>query len=451
MSLRKKVNTLITRGNKRSVEAKKNILGMLFLKGGNILIGLLLIPLTLNYVDSETYGLWIALSSMVAWVHFFDIGINNGLKNNLAQALACEDYVKARKYISTTYAILTLIFIPVMFLMLIIAPMLDWSLLLNICSGQAEGLLTSVSIIITYFCLHFIMNTINIVLLADQKPADASFRSFVQQLFSLIIIIILTKTTQGNLINLCLGLCASPLFVVAIFNITLFRGRYKKIAPALRMVDFRLAPTLMKLGVQFFVIQIAGIIQYQMINFLILRYFGASDVTSYNIGYKYFSILTMIWGILTTPLWVAFTDAIAKNEIEWIRSILKKYFKMFLVFSATGILMLGISGFVYKLWVGDAVSVSLNLSMWILVYCIVTMYSNIYVSFINGSGNLKIQTIACCLSPLVFLGVCFGLMNLEVGITSILIAAVVANFNGILLAPIQTYQIIRKYERKNRI
>ena len=444
-----KVLGFIRKGNSRSVKAKKNILWMLFIKGGNILIGLLLVPLTLGYVDSETYGLWMALSSMVAWIHFFDVGINNGLKNNLAQALAAGEYEKAKVYVSTTYAILCLIFVPLMVILLCVAPHINWESVLNLGQNQIEGLLASVCIIIAYFCVNFILNTINVVLLADQRPADASFRTFVQQLTSLLIIFILTKTTQGSLLNLCLALCASPLLIVTLFNITLFKGRYHKISPSLSHVDFRQAPVLMKFGIQFFIIQIAGIIQYQMINFLILRYFGATEVTAYNIGYKYFSVMTMIWSILTTPLWVAFTDALAKRDYLWIRNILRKYTLAFLLFCGAGIVMLLVSGWVYDIWVGNAVNISFNLSLWILAYNVVTMFSSIYVSFINGSGNLKIQTLACVISPLVFLGTCFGLMHLNVGLTSILIASIVANFNGIILAPVQTYSLIKKYEKSS--
>ena len=75
------------------------------------------------------------------------------------------------------------------------------------------------------------------------------------------------------------------------------------------------------------------------------------------------------------------------------------------------------------------------------------MFSGIYVSFINGTGQLKVQTIACCLSPIIFLLVCFGLMEVGFGIISILIASVVCNFNGIILAPIQTYYLIKRYDR----
>lgn len=442
------VKLFFQQGNERSIKAKKSILYMFFIKGGNIVIGFLLLPITLGYVDSETYGLWIALSSMVTWISFFDIGISNGLKNYLAQALAKKDYEKAKVYVSTTYAMLSIIFIPLMFLLLCIVPYIDWNSLLNLNTTQIEGLLISISIIICYFCINFILNTINVVLMADQRPADASFRTFLQQFVTLVIIFILTKTTHGNLINLCLALCASPVVVVILFNVTLFRGRYNKIKPSLKCIDFRQISDLMKLGVQFFVIQIAGIIQYQMVNFLILRYFGASEVTAYAISHKYFSVLIMIWGILTTPLWVAFTDAIANYDIQWIKRTLCKYLKVFITFIIAGIFMLLISEIVYKIWIGDNIIISFNISYLILIYTIVTMFSGLFVSFINGSGNLKVQTIACCFSPVVFLTVFYLLMNQGFGITSILIASVVCNFNGIFLAPIQSYYLIKRYENR---
>ena len=118
MNILEVIRNIITLGSERSVKAKKNIIGMLFFKGGNILIGLLIVPMTINYVDSENYGIWLTLSSMVAWMSFFNIGLNNGLKNKLGEALAKGDLLLGKKYVSTTYALLCLIFIPLMFIFL---------------------------------------------------------------------------------------------------------------------------------------------------------------------------------------------------------------------------------------------------------------------------------------------------------------------------------------------
>ena len=59
-----------------------------------------------------------------------------------------------------------------------------------------------------------------------------------------------------------------------------------------------------------------------MTNFLILRYFGGTEVTAYNVSYKYFNVLMMVWSILISPLWVGFTDAITKNDFKWITNVL---------------------------------------------------------------------------------------------------------------------------------
>lgn len=425
---------------------KKNVLLMMLYKGGSILIGLLLVPMTIGYVDSENYGIWLTLSSMVAWMSFFDVGLNNGLKNKLTECLATKNYALGKKYVSTTYAILSLIFIPLMLILLFIVPFISWESLLNISPKYGHSLLAAICILVVYFCLNFILSTINVVMMANQQPADASLRSLIQQITSLGIIYILTLTTNGSLINLCLALCASPLIIVAIFNMTLFHGKYSMLAPSFRDIDFQTAPSLMKLGVQFFIIQIASVIQWQMANFLIIRYFGATSVTEYNIAYKYFSVLAMLWGIFNTPVWAAVTDAIAKNDYLWIYNAIKKFLRLFFIFSFCGVLMLLVSPFVYDVWVGNKVSISLGLSAAVLVYNIVIMFGGIFVAVINGSGKLKIQMFACLFSPIVYLGCFFLFTNVfQWGIFSVIIAAIIANFNGLILAPLQCWSIIRNH------
>jgi O-antigen/teichoic acid export membrane protein len=96
-------------GHERSIQAKKHILGSFLLKGISILISLLLVPLTIDYLNPTKYGIWITLTSVIAWFSFFDIGLGNGLRNKFAIAKAKGDNDLARTYISTTYAIITII------------------------------------------------------------------------------------------------------------------------------------------------------------------------------------------------------------------------------------------------------------------------------------------------------------------------------------------------------
>lgn len=442
-------NRIYSQGTERSLKAKRNILYMLLIKGGNILIGFLLVPITLNYVDSETYGIWMTLSTMIAWISFFDIGINNGLKNKLTEAFVHKNYELCQKYVSTTYAILTIIFSIILILLLIVIPNINWPQVLNLPKSNFEVLFYSLCVLSIYFCVNFVASTINVILTADQRPADASFITFIQQTLSLLIIYILTLSTEGSLLNLCLGLCIAPIIVILIFNVILFKKRYRQISPKFVNVDFSVAPDLMKLGVKFFIIQIAGVIQYQLVNVILLRYYGGTSVTEYNIAFKYFSAINMVWTIFITPLWVGFTDALASKDFNWVRITINKYLRLYFAASLVCVTMLFLSPVVYKIWVGDAVNIDFNISLWTCLFTLAWMCSGLFVSFINGSGQVSLQMYACLLTPMLFLLLAYYSVKNDLPLYYIIIASLISNIYGVLIAPIQTYHILSRLEKRS--
>lgn len=444
-----KIKSYLTSGNERSVLAKKNIVWMFLIKGISIFIGLLLVPLTIHYVNTENYGIWITISSVVAWMSFFDIGLNNGLRNRFAEAKAKGEHALARQYVSTTYAMLCLIFIPLLIIFAVVNNFIDWDKVFNVNVIYAQELSVVLLIVVSYFCLRFILSTINIILTADQRPADASLRALCEQIVSLLIIFILTKTTQGSLTNLSIALCVAPILIIIVFNITLFKGRYKIYAPAFSHIKFSLLPNLFNLGVKFFIIQLAAIIQYQTSSIIIIRSWGAANVTDYHIAYKYFTILSMIMSIMITPVWSAVTEARTKGDNQWIIRTVNKYKKIFLIFAVGGIGMWLVSPYIYQLWLGKGtVNITYVLSFWMMIYVLTLMYGSIYVSVLNGIGALKIQFLSSIFSPFLFLCLCYIFINiLNMGIYAVLIASIISNFNGIVLAPLQYYKIFNKYKK----
>src|ERR1700755_3062645 len=87
---------MLNKGHSRSANARKNILASFLIKGCNIAISLILVPLTIHYVNPTQYGIWLTLSSIIGWFAFFDIGFGNGLRNKFAEAIAKDDHVLAR-------------------------------------------------------------------------------------------------------------------------------------------------------------------------------------------------------------------------------------------------------------------------------------------------------------------------------------------------------------------
>ena len=195
------ISNFFTKGNQRTLEAKKNITASFAIKGLSICINLALVPLTIHYVNPTQYGIWLTLSSIIAWFSFFDIGFGNGLRNKLAETKATGNIEKSKIYVSTTYAILFLIFTGVWLLFFGLNVFLDWTKLLNAPPAMADELSKLALIVFSFFCLRIVMKTINTVLIADQKPAKAAFFDMLGQLIALLVIFTLTKTTSGSLLN----------------------------------------------------------------------------------------------------------------------------------------------------------------------------------------------------------------------------------------------------------
>ena len=71
----------LTSQNVRTASVKKNILASILIKGISIFVSLLIVPITLGYVNSTLYGIWLTISSVMLWLNFFDVGLTLGLKN----------------------------------------------------------------------------------------------------------------------------------------------------------------------------------------------------------------------------------------------------------------------------------------------------------------------------------------------------------------------------------
>ena len=443
------LNNLLTKGHHRSIKAKKNIVASIFIRGLSIAISLVVVPITINYINPSRYGIWLTLSSIVGWFSFFDIGLSQGLRNKFAEAKAKGEDSLAQVYVSTTYAILAIIFFIIWAIFLIVNHFLDWSHILKISETMRAEVSTLAVIVFTYFCIQFVLRIITTLILADQQPAKSSLIDVLGQILSLAFIVILVKTTQGSLVKLGMVLCASPLLVLAGANIFLFKGVYKKYRPSVSKVKFSYAKGLFNLGLIFFIIQVAGIIQFQTANIIIARNFSTSDVTSYNIVYKYFGILNMVFVIFVTPFWSATTEAYLKNDILWIKNSIKKYNYLNILLALIGMLMLFFSDKVYILWLGKGkVDISFFLSLWGFVYFNVIMFGSKYVYFLNGISALRIQFWACVISPFLYVGIAIFLIKYyHMGVYALFIASIVGNFNAIIIAPLQYYMVIIKNKK----
>lgn len=397
-----RINIYFNRGNERSVAVKKNIAVSLVLKCISILISLQVVPLTIDYVNPTRYGIWLTLSSIIAWLSYFDLGFAHGFRNRFAEAKAKGDMKLAKEYVSTTYAVLFLLFSVILLITLVVNNYLNWSTILNIDSIYKNELSIVFSILACFLCLNIVANVFTTMLTADQKPALTSLVQMGGQVLAFGCVYLLTKTTVGSLSALAFAFSGIPSLLLLAVSIIMFQTkRYKIVAPSLRSIRFSLTRSILGLGGQFFVIMISMLFIFQFINIILSRVQGPEAVTQYNIAFKYFNVLNMVANIILTPFWSAFTDAYIKKDYDWMRSVLKKLEKLWLLCIPALLLMVICSDFMYKLWIGDYVVISFSLSVCMAIYVLCQTGGNVYMFLINGTSKVRLQLIVYLLFALI--------------------------------------------------
>lgn len=388
--------------NSRSITIKKNIIASFFLKGISILISLQVVPLTINYINSTKYGIWLALSSIIAWLAYFDFGFANGFRNRFSEARSNGDTLLAREYVSTTYAVLLILFSGIFLVTVLINSFLDWSSILNVDTAYYSELHTVFIILSLFFCLNIVGSIFTTMLTADQKPALASLIQTGGQVLAFIVIYIFTKTVPGSLTVLAFAFMGIPCVLLIIVSVIMFRwGKYKAVSPAIRFVRLSLIKSIIVLGGQFFIIMLSILLIFQFVNVIISRVEGPEAVTQYNIAYRYFNVLNMLAIIILTPFWSAFTDAYIKKDFCWMKKMVKKLEYMWLLCIPILIIMILCSDFLYKYWIGNSVSIPLSLSISMALYILFQTMGNVYMYLINGTSRVRLQLIVYLLIAII--------------------------------------------------
>jgi O-antigen/teichoic acid export membrane protein len=432
-----------SRGHQRSINAKRNIAASFVVRGVSIAVSFLLVPMTIGYVNPTRYGIWLTLSSVIAWFSFFDIGFSNSLRNRFAEAKAAGNNDQARAYISTIYASLGIIFFTVWALFMVVNQFLDWTAILNTPPEMGSELSSLALIVVSFFCIQIVLKTISTVIIADQKPAKSAFYDMIGQVLTLLIVFVLTKYTQHSLLYLGLAVGISPVAVLMIASAVLYRTEYRHYAPSISFVDFRLIADILDLGLKFFIIQIAAIVIYQTNNIVISQVCGPQDVTVYNIAYKYFGVLTMAFSIVLAPFWSAYTEAKILADYQWMNNILKKLVRAWLGLSVAAGVLLVISPLVYHVWVRDAVTVPFSVSAAVFMYVVIFNWCAIYSQILAGLGKIKLMLYSAifgCLVNIPFAVV----LGKEWGIVGIVSASALLSIISAIWSPIQVKLLLQQ-------
>ena len=432
--------------SERTIVVKKNIIGSFGIKGLSILTSLVLVPFTINLLDKEKYGIWITIFSIVTWFNMMDIGLGNGFRNKFAEALAMNKRKLAKAYLQTLYSSMTIISGVLIVAFLVVNHFLNWYHILNIPADFNENIDVIAAVVFLLFCVQLVLKNISTVLLSLQKTTFSNSLMFLGNLLALILIFLFNKFHATSLFSIALIFMISPIIVLSVTTIIVFRNYLKEFRPALFSVPRKkYFNELMGLGLKFFLIQITTVVMFSSSSVIISQLYGPSSVTPYNVAYQLFAAAQIFFGIIITPFWTAFTEANAKSDFGWIKKALKKLMALWGIYSIGIILLWLISSFVFKIWLGGKIAIPLSLSFQFALFAILMTWSSIFSFFVAGIGKITISLYGAIFQCIIYIPLAIFLAKaLGLNTTGIILATNLNLLIPVILLALQTKKIINQ-------
>ena len=432
----------IPTNDRRTSLLVKNVLASFVAKGWSALVVLIMVPLTLSCLGSYKNGVWLTISSLLVWIDQMDVGLGNGLRNALATHIARAEGDKARQVVSSTMAMLACIILPVFLILALLVWTTDVYAFLNVDYQSIPELRVSLLCAVTLVCCTFVLKFIGNVYMGMQLPAMSNLIITIGQTLALLATWILLALGQATFINVVVANTAAPLIAWLLAYPYTFFHRFPQLRPTRSAINLSTALQQANLGVRFFWLQLASVIQFMTANILISRFFTPEMVTPYQIAYRYMNIMMVLFSVACMPFWNATTDAYERGDMAWITKASRRM-NMLVALIAVGIvLMTALSPWVYALWIGDACHVPLSMTALTGLYVLLLIVSMRYSYFLNGIGALRLQ-LYMTVTAIIFIPLAWAVSSLTHNIAWFLAVMCLCNVPGIIVNIVQFHKILK--------
>lgn len=429
----------------RTKNITKHVLISFFYKGGSIVSSLLMVPLTIKFLDTENYGIWLTLNSFIAWFSFFDIGLGNGLRNKFAEAKAKGDLTLAKAYVSSAYFTIGFTCLLLIVIFFGFNFFIDWTKAFNASPSLQKQLSLLMPIVFAFFCLQLVLKLITTIYAADQHHSMQGKINFYTSISSLIAIYLLINLADSSLFLFGIMFSSLPVVILICLNLFAFSGIYKEYKPSFSLWRKKYLKDIFGLGISFFIIQIAGIVLFSTDNIIISQIYGPENVVPFNIAFKYLSISNMVISIILTPYWSSITEAYVNDDYKWIKKSMNNLRRISLVAIFFIAMMVIFSPLVYKLWIGTSVNIPFSLTFYMGIFFALTIFYAPYTYFINGTGKVKLQMYSILITAFINIPLSIFLAkNLEMGVKGVIIATILCLIPHVIICPLQYLKIINK-------
>jgi O-antigen/teichoic acid export membrane protein len=354
-----------------------------------IAVRLVSIPFALRLLGVERYGLWLTAGSVLTWLNLSQMGLGDGLLNELAKAFGRNDRASMQRHVSTAYCCFALISL---LAAACIAALSHSSFVVTLLGVQhAPHLLHDAQ---TVFLLTGLLLAATLFVNASSAVWAGLQETYLYYVFfsignlAILGVLAILSFTGANLPVFTLAMGVPPLLITAGLTVYLFGWRHPYLRPRLSLFDRNSLRLLMNFGGPLMVVQIADLAIYNSSSPLIAARLGLAEVPRYAVALSIFMLVSNFCNAIARAYLGGYVEACARNDWPWIKSATWRIRRNTMALMGAAVVpIVWLGPWALRVWAGKTVVPSTELLACMAVYCFLMVVTNTNTVVLLGLGH----------------------------------------------------------------
>lgn len=382
-------------------------------KGVMVVSNALSIPIAIRYLGGEKYGIWAIISTALVMLLVLDLGVANSLTNFISEAYARDDKEYAGRYTTTALAVMICIAGVLGVVGYLLWPHFDWFAIFHLSSrSEVSSVSQAVAIALSIFLFDLPCRLATKILGGYQELRTASLFTAIGGAGNLAAIAILAHL-HATLPEMVAG--SASALVGADFLCLAWLLLFHKpwLRPRLKYLSRSVARRMTKLGLEFFLIQIAGLVVFNSDNLVITHFLGPAEVSRYSVAWRLVGYAAIVQTLITPALWPAFSEAFDRGDLDWVRKTFQRTLAITMAVSFIFAVIFSITGrWLIRVWATKAAVPTETLMVLMCVWILISTFMNNTATVLVSRGRTKIQAWCSVLAAAVNLALSIWLVQI---------------------------------------
>jgi O-antigen/teichoic acid export membrane protein len=365
-------------------------------RGLGSLLGLVSVPLLLGYLGKERFGLWAIITTLMAWVALFDLGMANGLVNMLSAAHGREEKEAAGEYLSTAFFSLLAVSLVLAVIVVVALGLVPWGAVLGAKAAADEPTVRwSVGAALGIFVLSLPFSV-------TQQVYAAYQRTYIWNGFALLgaslgfagLLVCIHLRASMPLLILGSGI-AIPLATIAAYVYATGRA-LPWLGARLHKVSRAALRGLLARSVPIFLYQIGALVVNETQSILLAHRCDLATVAAYSVTMRVYLVFIAVIQIGTNSFIPALREAHERGDRDWTTRAFARLLRVRIgIAAAGGLLVVLLGNVLLALWLRRT-DIAFGKSTWLAMAALMigAMWSTSYAELLSIMDRLWINVVA---------------------------------------------------------